>query len=97
MVYNLQNVNRKNQITGAIRRGYWKLVKTKHKMVLYNLKDDPREQKNIAASRQDIVNQLNVLIIKMSDSMVHDNKKLSRSISRDVDLNGYVRTGWCKT
>ena len=64
MVYNLQNVNRKNQITGAIRRGYWKLVKTKHKMIMYNLKDDPREQKNVAAYRQDIINQLNLLITK---------------------------------
>jgi arylsulfatase len=42
----------------AVRRGDWKLVVWRGKPALYNLKDDPHEDNDLAAKHPDIVKQL---------------------------------------
>ena len=51
MVYNLESLKQERKVIGAIRRGNWKLIKTKHKLLLFNLEDDESERRNLASSK----------------------------------------------
>ena len=96
MVYNLEYLKRERKVIGAIRRGNWKLIKTKHKLLLFNLEDDENERKNLATSKKTMVTQLKMLFDKMASSIVRENKKPKIRDHSDVDRNGYVQSGWCR-
>ena len=96
MVYNIESINKGNKIIGAIRRGNWKLIKTKYRVLLFDLENDESEKKNLASSRIDIANQLKIMLEKMSSSIVTENKRPIVRDGRNTDKNGYVRSGWCK-
>ena len=46
----------------GLRRGDWKLVVRRGKPALYNLREDPHEDNDLAASHSDLVRQLVRLI-----------------------------------
>ena len=93
IVYNLKKQGKK--IIGAIRRGNWKLIQEKYITLLYNLDEDPREQRNLALIRKDIANQLRTLLDKRASTMIPAMKSKSIQDGRDKDKEGFVRTGWC--
>ena len=93
IVYNLKKQGKK--VIGAIRKGNWKLIQEKYATLLYNLDEDPREQRNLASTRKDITNQLKILLDKSASTMVSAMKSKPIRDGRDKDKEGFVRTGWC--
>ena len=93
IVYNIKKQG--NKIIGAIRRGNWKLIQEKYTTLLFNLDEDPREQKNLASTRKDKANQLTTLLDKRASTMVAAMKSKPIQDRRDRDKDGFVRTGWC--
>ena len=79
-----------------MRRGKWKLIQEKYKTLLFNLDDDPREQRNLASSRKDILRQLKSLLNEKASTIVPANKKPLIKDGSNSDKKGFVRTGWCK-
>jgi len=93
IVYNLKKQGKK--IIGAIRRGNWKLIHEKYTTLLYNLDEDPGEQRNLVFTRKDIANQLRALLNKRASTIVPAMKLKPIQDGRDKDKEGFVRTGWC--
>ena len=93
IVYNLKKQGKK--IIGAIRRGNWKLIHEKYTTLLYNLDEDPGEQRNLVFARKDISNQLRALLNKRASTIVPAMKLKPIQDGRDKDKEGFVRTGWC--
>ena len=96
MVYNLKVEGRSRTVVGAIRRGQWKLVRTKYKYLLYNLEDDFKELRNLAPANPSISNELKMLFNKMAASIVSEDSKTDIYDGRNSDSDGNVRSGWCK-
>ena len=107
MVYNIRRPNvfkgiGKKSYSGAIRKGDWKYMKLsgvpKLGEFLYNLKDDPNEETNLAKeeSMQTKLKEMKKLFRSSASSMVPADNPKPLTDDIYVDEKGYIKSGWCK-
>ena len=84
----------------GIRTSHYKYLRSRKDLtknvVLYNLKNDPNETKNIASLNPQIVKEMENILQKItSDSLIHDSTSITKDESKKIEAElrklGYLK------